>query len=443
MIITCSSHGRTRQDCRRLVRHLENTKDNESIHLVEIGNSVSATLADVVEDMQLLRDGGSAQVSLHHFTINPSSDCDEAALRKIANLVRAELDPELIRPYAVVVHTKNRQAAPGGRQAAPGNGQAAPGGGKRHAHLILGHVDSGGRPGHMNSGGRALLDGQSKRRTEFVARVAEHFLSGLGYPERPVAGRHSVYTMSRMRDEAPAAAEWHAARSDMSAEKPMSAMSTTTRQRAKRLGLNLPGSKATIVAAWQASPDLVGFLEKVREAGFSIARGDKAGVWIVTDTQGRSVGALDRLLRLRRQEIREKMEAIDVKRFFEQCAFERGAGQNAFIADRSSSGNAGSAGYSGRGSDRTDIALSGSLGGSGHAPERSHASGERKAGRNPGYHRQIALSRLRRLGSGFVANPKFSKEYISQLHASSSEVWRGAHDIWGLPIEPNKKALYF
>jgi hypothetical protein len=229
----------------------------------------------------------------------------------------------------------------------------------------------------------------------------------------------------------------------MSAEKPMSAMSTTTRQRAKRLGLNLPGSKATIVAAWQASPDFVGFLEKVREAGFSIARGDKAGVWIVTDTEGRSVGALDRLLRLRRQEIRERMEAIDVKHFFEQCALERGAGQNAFTANRPSSGSVESASHPGRGSDRADIALSGSLGGSGHAPERSHASGERKAGRNLGYHRQIALSRLRRLGSGFVANPKLSKEYISQLHASSSEVWRGAHDIWGLPIEPNKKTLYF
>ena len=32
----------------------------------------------------------------------------------------------------------------------------------------------------------------------------------------------------------------------------------------------------------------------------------------------------------------------------------------------------------------------------------------------------------------------FSNDYISRLHLPSSEVWHGAHDIWGIPIEPNK-----
>lgn len=416
MIITCSSHGRTERDCRNLVRHLENRKDNETVLLVEIGNSIATTLGQVVEDMQTLRDGSSAQVSLHHVTINPSSYCDATSLQKVAAIVRAELDPDSSRPYALVMHSKNRL----GKQNSAG---------RNHAHLVLGHVDFEGR---------ALKDGRSKQRLEFAARVAEHFLSvQLGQKdERPVLGRHFAYTLNRMLKDAPSAAEWHKAHFGANPDKPLSSMSTATRQRASREGLRLPAARAEIVAIWETKEDLADFFLKLREAGYCVEPGQRDGVFVVVDVQSRMVGALDRILKLKRQEIKQLLEYDHVRQFVGKNVIELNAIRPAFGADRRAGSNASP--VNGGGPYRKDSPVSGSMGWSGHAAKRSDAANERQTRRSTGYSVGLTLARLRKLGLKLSTNPLFSANHLSQLHAVDSWLWNGAVDIWGIPIEPPK-----
>jgi hypothetical protein len=124
MIITYSKHGRTPRDSKNLIAHLLKA-ENETIEILEIGNSVAQDLAGVVKDMEILRDGSSARAAFHHLSINPSIDYSDAKLLRAAKDLRDELDPEDIRPYIVVAHRKRREnSAEGGVDAQ----------GDRHAH---------------------------------------------------------------------------------------------------------------------------------------------------------------------------------------------------------------------------------------------------------------------------------------------------------------------
>jgi hypothetical protein len=66
-------------------------------------------------------------------------------------------------------------------------------------------------------------------------------------------------------------------------EKPPSAMSANSRQRAKRAGISLPQAKATIVGAWNQTQEISAFRRALTEAGYFIIAGDKANVWVVVD----------------------------------------------------------------------------------------------------------------------------------------------------------------
>jgi hypothetical protein len=91
-------------------------------------------------------------------------------------------------------------------------------------------------------------------------------------------------------------------------EKPSSAMSANSRQRAKRAGISLPQAKATIVAAWNQTQEISAFRRALTEAGYFIIAGDKANVWVVVDGDQNLIGSLDRLLRKKRHEISKLLE---------------------------------------------------------------------------------------------------------------------------------------
>src|SRR6266702_1062274 len=362
MIVTCSSHGRSKKDCDAVVKHLLKTDENDFIKIAEIGNSSATTLDDVVQEMQLQRDSSSALVSLHHLTINPGRNYTEAELLAAAHAMRRELDPDDQRPYIVVIHGKQRQAAVG-----PEGGVV---GSETHAHVLLGHVFCG----------VPLTDRLSKRRTEMVARVCEY-----KFGEYCTLGPGHRYSIKRLRQEAPQIAEWMIDAHGENPEKPRSAISANTRQRAKRIGVDLPKAKASVVSAWQLSQEEpFAFRAALRADGLAIIAGAKTNVLLVVDADGNIIGALDRLLRKKRHGVLHLLLENDNGiskteiEHRERTADDRSATVQPGSGDQRKADSIGAAADAagtsrvarGRGSDRVHSSISGVFGATGRATDQ-------------------------------------------------------------------------
>lgn len=291
MIITIERHGCRRQDFVKLTDHLLKP-ENETIEILGIGNSIASDLAGVLEDMEALKDGSAARFGLIHATINPGEERTEEQLLAYANRVRLELDPDGERPWIVVAHRKARAVS-----------QAA-----HHAHLVLGTISV--------KIGKALNDYRSKIRTELVARLLEYesqFADAT--PETPTLGRHHQTVVRFLKDrKLPNVAEWLVERFGEEPELPRSAMSSRSRRRAARLNVDLPKSKAKIAVLWSQTADFSVFREALSSAGYEITPGKKADVWVVVDKNGNTIGALDRLLRLKRRETQQMVEKSNERR---------------------------------------------------------------------------------------------------------------------------------
>lgn len=286
MIVTYEKHGRSARDAACLLVHLQKP-ENESVRLLEIGNSVALDMAGVIRDMQILRDGSSAKAAFHHLSINPARTLSDDALLKAVHAVRAEMDPDLTRPFFIVEHVKARVGTEAGVGADAGI----------HAHLVLGHVD--GR-------GRSLIDGRSKIRTEATARINEFFQRDVS---KPMLGRHHKQVLKILRRRGlHDVAAWMVAAHGEDPERPRAAMSSRSRQRAKRAGVDLPKAKAMITAAWAKTRAIGSFKAELANQGYAVVTGTKPGVFIIVDNAGNTVGSVDRLLRLRRRAVKELME---------------------------------------------------------------------------------------------------------------------------------------
>ena len=286
MIITIKKGGRTRRDATKVMRHVLKAEDNDYVVVAEIGNTVGQGLAAVFEDALIARNGAvPGSPTLFHITINPEKLCSQAAFMRVAHLVRAELDPALTRAYAVVIHGKPR----------------ATGSGRLHGHLILANF----------ADGRALKDRYSAMRVEKCARLAEHKILN----ERATLGRCHAAVVRALRLSAPDTAAWMVAAFGETPEKPRAGISSSGRQRAKRLGVNLPKARAVVQRLWADTGNLVAFERALMRKAYKLEAGKKAGVWIVRDTKsGLVIGALDRLIRERRSDIRTMMEAYFAER---------------------------------------------------------------------------------------------------------------------------------
>lgn len=427
MIVTCSSHGRSKKDCDAVVVHLLKTDDNDFIKIAEIGNSSAVTLDGVVQEMQLQRDSSSALVSLHHLTINPGRNYTEAELLAASHAMRRELDPDDQRPYVVVIHGKQRQSVVRPEGAVVGS--------ETHAHVLLGHVFCG----------VPLKDRLSKRRTEVVARVCEH-----SFGESCTLGPGHRYSIKRLRQEAPQIAEWMIAAHGENPEKPRSAMSANTRQRARRIGVDLPKAKASVVSAWQLSQgDPFAFRGALRSDGLAIIAGAKNNVLVVVDANSNIIGALDRLLRKKRHEVLHLLlendngiSKIEVKHR-EQIADDRPATVQPGSGDKRKADSIGAAvdatGTSrvvrGRGSDHIHSSVSGVFGATGRTTDQITPDDRRKARFTTNFARNRALSHLRSLGCRMAG----SERLAHHCWPPDSYIWNGAVSIWGIPIEPPRR----
>lgn len=285
MIINCSKHGRTRRDTARLAGHLYKT-ENDFVLLAEVGNTAAVDLAGVLRDMELLRDGAiPGAAAFHHFPLSPATNRTHAEILEAAHKVRMEFDPDGTRPYGVVIHGKPRA------------GDNATG-----EHLVLGNFDDTGR---------AIQDRFTILRTERLAREIEYSWrqDSPGAPAEPCGlGRHHVSVLRALRKSRPEVAAWLVNAHGERPEKPKSSISSASRNRAKRLDFNLPAARAAVQKLWAETLEIGAFRAALTSAGYEIASGTRPGVWVLRDTKnGFVLGALDRLLRLKRRAVRNMM----------------------------------------------------------------------------------------------------------------------------------------
>lgn len=296
MILTISKHGRSSRDCEFLATHLEKP-ENEFVKIAEIGNSAATDLRGVLADMQITRNASpQAKACLMHISINPARNHSEAALIKEAHRARLEFDKGE-RPYIILIHGKPRvNSSEGGRNFAEGSSNSAEGGSDTHAHLVI---------GMCNSAGKSLSDSMSIIRGEVCARLGEFELN-----EPATPSRHTPAVLKKLRERnLHEVASWLTAAHGETPEKPVSAISAATRQRAKRNGINLPLAKSEIVAAWQRTGDISGFKIELSKHGYAIEKGQKPHVWLIRDSAAElDLGAADRLLRIKRRQFHKMME---------------------------------------------------------------------------------------------------------------------------------------
>ena len=87
---------------------------------------------------------------------------------------------------------------------------------------------------------------------------------------------------------------------------PRSAMTSASRARAERLGVDLPAIRAVVRRAWTAPGDVAATLKR---SGLRVAAGDRVGVVVVKTAAGEIAGALDRLAGVPRAVMRQRLEA--------------------------------------------------------------------------------------------------------------------------------------
>jgi hypothetical protein len=406
VIITYSKHGRSARDSANLIAHLLNP-ENEVVEILTIENSVATDLPGVVKDMEILRDGCGALAAFHHMSINPSIDLTPQQLVRAAKALCEELDPAGTRPLIVIAHIKPRE-----------NGV-----GILHGHLLLGHSD----------GQKSLRDGRSKIRTEVVARALE-----LEFGEKPVRSRHATYVDKLLRQRGKEnVADWLITTLGNEQESPKSSYGSKSRQATKRKGVQLPKAKSAVVTAFVAAGNLLEFKTKLAALGFQIEPGTKKNVWMIVDGSGNSIGAIDRLLKLKRHVANAMMEgrdgtfqdakqsAANDRRTREASA--RGD-QTLVRSDREIKGGPSSAGRAhGKGSRRGNHKLVAEPRDPRRAPDVGITKHQRENGRrHRGVGHRRALIILRGVGSCIQ---KFNAEPLPQL-----PIHWDLKDIWGIPI---------
>ncbi len=271
MIAGVVRHAKTSRDARALEAHLLKGENNPRVHV--LAGTLATDLSGVLEDMQRLRDATSADAAALHIHLSPSRSMSDAELISAAEIVIQHFGADGF-PAALVIHDKERT-----------EGQ-----GDRHGHLVLGRV---------SPELQVLESGFEKIRLETAARIIEFELG-----EEPTLGRHHNSAVKWLATNGRKdIAEWLAHAHGSEPEKPQSAVTPDGRQGLARKGIDLPTARQEIRNAWALDG-----AQAVRDAGYEIAAGRKAGVFIVAK-DGIEIGTLDRLLGQKRAVVRAAMEA--------------------------------------------------------------------------------------------------------------------------------------
>lgn len=279
MIGGIGRHGRTRRDSRNLAAHLM----KEQGVAVEIVNSSAPDLRAVMADMELARDGSSADAAFLHIFISPSRDMSRDELRQAGELVLRHFGAEE-HQAAFVYHDKPRRGGEGGR----------------HLHLVVGRI---GLDGDVLPAGFEII------RMETAMRIAEFEMG-----EPATLGRHHASGLRWLRANGREdVADWLEDAHGSDPDKPTSAASPSKRQALARQGLELADAAEVVRSAWSASDGGRSFAVALRAEGLEVVSGKKAGVFVVRHGDV-EIGALDRIVKLKRREVAARMEGIEYER---------------------------------------------------------------------------------------------------------------------------------
>lgn len=276
MILTTTRHGRTSRDVRNLKAHLTKSV-GQVARVVAIGNVPLSDADAALAYMEAMRDGSRATVSMHHVAISPLHRLDGEQLDETVRRILAAMGAE---DHAWVLWEHDGKAR---------SERAA----DQHFHLVVGHI---------GPDGKALDDGWSYLHLEAAARSLEH-----DFGEPLTASRKTISVAAILRGNGRHDVADRLVPPD---EPPRSATSSARRAAAARAGVDLPKAQAAVRAAWTAADSPAAFRAAIAEQGFDVAEGRKPGVFVVSAGDA-EIGALDRIVKLKRAVVAQRMKELD------------------------------------------------------------------------------------------------------------------------------------
>lgn len=283
LIIETVAHGRTRRDAENLYTHLLK-EEGQTVRVIAMENIAARTVQEAIRVMELMRDGSRrALIAFHHIPISPSQRItDEQRHQVVQRILEAFRAEE--HPWVLLGHDGKKRAI----------ADAA----DHHFHLVLGHI---------GPDLKALDTRRSYARLEAVARSLE-----LDWGVK-------ILTPTR-RHKAVAAAAREQGREDVAQavlammpknpeDLPRSSMSSRTRARAARHGINLPREQVRITEAYCCADAGKAVRTAIEALGFNLVKGEKEHVWLVMKGEV-LLGALDRLVRAKRKEVAARLDEV-------------------------------------------------------------------------------------------------------------------------------------
>lgn len=262
---------------RKLLDHLMHGEDNEEVSLV------CGTLHDIDDAFADARRLGR-EYSLRHWIVAPSRAVADDELLSTVALLAQEFNAGSRRPV-VFRHWKGQA-----------HGSVPSNTADRHLHVLMPEVDP-----VTNS---VLSNSNNFARHEKLSRILE---AAWGHPF--TAGAHNTAVIKALRAEGnePLAAALEATFAD-AAERPRQAFESRDHQRLKREGYDLPALRLMISEAWTAKASYSDFIAKLAGHNLSVKPGDKPQTFVIEAGDGTFVGALHRLVRLRKEPVFKYME---------------------------------------------------------------------------------------------------------------------------------------
>lgn len=291
-MIIKSHRVRTRGGAKRkLLDHLMNGEGNEEVTLV------CGTMRDIDDAFADARRLGR-EYALRHWIVAPSHAVADDELLSTVALLEREFNTGSRRPV-IFRHWKEQTHAGG-----PGNTS------DRHLHVLMPEVDP-----VTNS---VLSNSNNFARHEKLSRMLEH---AWGHPF--TAGAHNAAVIKALRTEGneTLAAALEAAFPD-AAERPRQAFEPRDHQRLKREGYDLPALRLMISEAWTTKVSQSDFTAKLADHNLSVKPGEKRQTFVIEAGDGTLVGALHRLVRLRKEAVFNYMEELRAEA---DDAFNRGS----------------------------------------------------------------------------------------------------------------------
>jgi hypothetical protein len=261
---------------KKLLEHLENADDNEEVVVLR-GNA--ADLSDARGDSRAF----GREYCLRQWIVSPKNATSDERLLESVDRLASEFGFNPAKAF-VVRHIKAKvdTALFGG-----------------HIHILVAETDP--------ITGRALSSSHDWLRGEKIAKILS-----FDWNEPFVESTKPKSILGALkRDGRDDVAEAYRRSFPEQGPRPVASFDTSSAQRLKRKGLDLPALRALVADAWASAADRSEFEMNLSECGLIARPGDKPGVVVIETVAGENVGSLARLAKITKAAIEVKMEKHD------------------------------------------------------------------------------------------------------------------------------------